>query len=65
MKEAIIYLLAIVAAEVVTVFYMPVWGVVCHIVILVSVLLHSAIVSESHLQQLILSLALVPPSKNS
>jgi len=60
MKEAIIYLLAIVAAEVVTVFYMPVWGVVCHIAILVSVLLHSAIVSESHRQQLILSLALVP-----
>ena len=30
MKEAIIYLLAIVAAEAVTVFVQPVWGIVCH-----------------------------------
>ena len=60
MKEAIIYLLAITAAEAVTVFVQPVWGIVCHIVILVSVLLHSAIASESRLQQLVLSLALVP-----
>jgi len=57
---AIIYLLVIVLAEVVTVFYMPVWGIVCHILILVAVLLHAAIASESRHQQLVLSLALVP-----
>jgi len=59
---AIIYLLAIALAEVVTIFYMPVWGIACHLLILVAVLLHSALgfAGKRHSQQLVLSLALVP-----
>ncbi len=63
MKAAIIYMLAIVGAElVVNVFVQPVWGVVFHIAILVAVILHSALatnLSHPH-RQLVLSLALVP-----
>ncbi len=59
---AIIYLLAVALAEVVTVFYMPVWGIVFHIAILVAALLHSALgLSANYRQrQLVLALALVP-----
>jgi len=60
MKEAIIYLLAIVAAEVVTVFVQPVWGIACHAIILVAVVVHSAVVDRYFYGQLVLSLALVP-----
>ncbi len=60
MKEAIIYLLAITAAEVVTVFVQPVWGIVCHAIVLVAVVAHSALASDRRYQNLILSLALVP-----
>ncbi len=60
MKEAIIYLLAITAAETVTVFIQPVWGIVCHAIVLVAVVMHSALASDYRYRQLILSLALVP-----
>ena len=62
MKEAIIYLLAITIAEAVTVIVQPVWGIGCHILILVAIVLHSALglASKYRLQQLVLSLALVP-----
>jgi len=61
MREAIIYLLAIAAAEVITtVTIQPVCGLVCHIVILVVVIVRSAIASEYRYRQLVLSLALVP-----
>ncbi len=62
MKEAIIYLLAIAIAEMVTVLVQPVLGIGCHIMILVVVILHTAIglASKPRLQQLVLSLALVP-----
>ncbi|MFC2025418.1 lysostaphin resistance A-like protein [Chloroflexota bacterium] len=62
MKEAIIYLIAITIAEVVTAIVQPIWGIECHILILVAVLLHSALglTGKPHLQQLVLSLALVP-----
>ncbi len=61
MKEAIVYLLAITAAEVVTVIVYPLWGIVCHIIILAAVLMHSAIgLTNYHHRQLVLSLALVP-----
>ncbi len=60
MKEAIIYLLAITAAEVVTIFVQPVWGIVCHAIVLVAVVVHSALASDYHYRNLILSLALVP-----
>ena len=62
MIVAIVYLLAITLAEVVTILYMPVWGIVCHLVILVAVLLHSALgfAGKYYYRQLVLSLALVP-----
>ena len=60
MKEALVYLLAITAAEVVTVIIEPVWGMGCHIVVLVAVILHSALISGQTHQHLLLSLALVP-----
>ena len=60
MKEAIVYLLAITIAEVVSVYVVPVWGIVCHIIILVTVILRSALTSGQTHQQLLLSLALVP-----
>ena len=60
MKEAIIYLLAVTAAEVITVFVQPVWGIVCHAVVLVVVVTHSALASNYCYRHLVLSLALVP-----
>jgi len=62
MIAAIIYLLAVTLAEVVTIFYMPVWGIVGHLLILVALLLHSALgfAGKYHYRQLILALALVP-----
>ena len=60
MKEAIIYLLAITTAEAVTVFVQPVWGMVCHAIALVAVVMHSALASDDRYRHLILSLALVP-----
>lgn len=60
MIEAIIYLLAITIAEAVTVFVQPLWGIVCHAVILVAVILHSALASDYRYRHLVLSLALVP-----
>ena len=61
MKEAIIYLLAITAAELVTtVFVQPMWGIVCHAIVLVAVVMHSALAGDSRYRQLVFSLALVP-----
>jgi len=60
MKEAIIYLLAITVAEAVTVLVQPVWGIVCHAIVLVAVVIHSALASDYRYRHLILSLALVP-----
>ena len=60
MKEAIIYLLAITASEIVTVFVQPVWGIVCHAIVLVAVVVHSALASDYRYRHLVLSLALVP-----
>ena len=60
MKTALVYLLVITVAEVITVVIEPVWGIACHIIVLVAVIVHAAIVSEQTRQQLLLSLALVP-----
>ena len=59
-KEAIIYLLAITAAEIVTVLVQPGWGIVCHAIVLGVVVVHSALVSDYRHRHLVLSLALVP-----
>ncbi len=58
--EFIIYLLVITAAETVTVFLAPLWGILSHIIILITLILHSALASEYPYRQLVLSLALVP-----
>ena len=60
MKEALVYLLAITVAEVITVIVEPVWGIVLHIIVLVALILHSALAGKQAYQQLFLSLALVP-----
>ena len=60
MRVALIYLAAITIAEVVTVLVQPIWGIAIYIVVLAAVIVHSALASEPRLQQLALSLALVP-----
>ncbi len=60
MKMALVYLLAISLAEVITVTIGPVWGIVCHITLLVALLMHSALAGRQASQELLLSLALVP-----
>ncbi len=59
-KEAVAYLLVIVAAEVVTMFLHPLWGVIGHAAIMAAVLVRSARIDDRVHQRLILSLALVP-----
>ena len=60
MKEAIIYLLAIVIAEVVTVAVHPIWGMTSHILIFIVLIVHSAVGATNLQRPLLLSLALVP-----
>jgi hypothetical protein len=56
----IIYLLVITAAETVTVFFAPLWGILSHLAIMVALILQSSLAGEHPHRQLILSLALVP-----
>jgi len=60
MKEALVYFLAITAAELITAISEPVWGIFGHIIILIAVILHSAITNRQGHQQLLLSMAFVP-----
>ena len=60
MIEAVIYLLAIAGAGVVSVFYVPLWGILCHITILIAIIVRSALVNRYFHERLILPLALVP-----
>ncbi|MDP2731257.1 MAG: type II CAAX endopeptidase family protein [Dehalococcoidales bacterium] len=60
MIEAFVYVVLITLAEVITVNVNLVWGILSHIVLLVAVILHSALVSKQTRQNLLLSLALVP-----
>lgn len=62
MIQAIVYLAAITIAELVIVvfYYMPLWGIIGHIMILVAAIFHSSFTSKQPQQRLILSLALVP-----
>ena len=59
-KEAVAYLLVIVAAEVVTMFFHPLAGIIGHAVILATVIVHSARTNDRAHQRLVLSLVLVP-----
>jgi hypothetical protein len=60
MIEALVYLLAIAAAEVITAFIVTPWGIVCYIAILATIIVRSALGKSYLCQQLILPLALVP-----
>ena len=60
MITAILYLLAIIVAETITVYVQPLWGIGCHFVILVAVILQSALDTDYPYRPLLLSLALVP-----
>ncbi len=60
MVTALIYLMAIAIAEVITIGIHPIWGIVCHVLILVAVLIHASVTDEYFHQRLVLSLALVP-----
>jgi len=60
MIAAIIYLVAITAAEVVTIFGQPVWGIVGHTVILIAAIAYPSVATEHPHRKLLLSLALVP-----
>jgi len=59
MLEIMIYLAAIIAAEVVTVFLQPLAGIITHIGILATVIVRSPHTADKLQRQLILSLALV------
>ena len=59
-KEAVAYFSAIVAAEVVTMFLHPLWGVIGHAVVMVTAVVCSARSDDRSHQRFILSLALVP-----
>jgi len=58
--EIIIYLVAIVAAEVITVFLQPLGGIITHVAILVTVIIRSSRTADKLQRQLVLSLALAP-----
>ncbi len=58
--EIIIYLAAIVAAEMITVFLQPLGGIITHVAILVTVIIRSAHTTDKLQRQLVLSLALAP-----
>jgi len=60
MKAALVYLLAITIAEVIHITIGPVWGITCHIIVLIALIPHSALTRRQTHQQLLLSLALVP-----
>jgi len=60
MKEALVYFLAITAAELITAIGKPLLGIFGHITILIVLILHSALTGRETQQKLLLSLALVP-----
>jgi len=60
MKEALVYLLVIAIAEVINATIGSVWGIVCHIIVLAVLILHSALAGKRVYQPLLLSMALVP-----
>jgi hypothetical protein len=59
-REAVAYLLVVTAAEVVTMFFHPLWGVIGHAAIMATAIVRSARTDDSSQRQLVLSLALVP-----
>ncbi len=60
MSLAILYLVVIVGAEVVTNFFGLVLGLICHAIILTGLIVHSSLVAESPTRKLLLALCLAP-----
>ena len=60
MVKALIYLLAIIIAEVITIVVQPMWGIICHITILLLVIVHSAVDTRYPHRPLLLTLGLAP-----
>lgn len=60
MGLAILYLVAIVGAEVVTNFFSLVGGVICHAILLAVLIVHSSLAAESSSRKLLLALCLAP-----
>ena len=61
MREALLYLLPISAAEIITITLGPMWGIASHILLLVTVTLHAALFDrDQNVQRLLLSLAIIP-----
>ncbi|MFC2034406.1 hypothetical protein ACFLTT_03290 [Chloroflexota bacterium] len=60
MKELLIYLLAIIIAESVTNIINPTWGMLCHIILLFAIIVHSALSVRQVYWKLLLSISLVP-----
>lgn len=59
-RLAVLYLLAIVGAEVVTNFFSLVGGVICHTILLAALIVHSSLVAKSPSHKLLLALCLAP-----
>ncbi|MFC2031811.1 hypothetical protein ACFLUS_00325 [Chloroflexota bacterium] len=59
-KAAILYLVAISVAEIVTNYYDIIGGIIFHIVLLIALVVHSTSIKASPTQKLILSLAMAP-----
>lgn len=59
-RLAVLYLLAIVGAEVVTNFFSLVGGVICHTILLAALIVHSSLVAKSPSRKLLLALCLAP-----
>lgn len=60
MKLAILYLVAITGAEIVTNYFDLMVGVICHVVLLATLIVHSSLVTTFPSRKLFLALALVP-----
>ena len=60
MRLAILYLAAIVGAEVVTNLFNLIGGLICHVILLTALIVHSSLANESSHRKLLLALCLAP-----
>ncbi|MFC1921249.1 hypothetical protein ACFLYQ_05970 [Chloroflexota bacterium] len=60
MKAALACLIGITIAEIITISLDSIWGIACHIAILMAVIVYAAISDDQNRQFMFLSLALVP-----
>ena len=60
MISVLIFLPAIAVAEAITVYVHPVWGISCHVVVFISLIIYSAVLQDRTTQRIVLSLSLAP-----